>query len=103
MRAYYLSPKAPEVLDNLSAYLLSQKRYDEALDIANKWREVAGAIPACFYRLACISSLQDDQKAAHWFLKEALAAGYKDIEWIASDPDLKGLLEKYPDILESAQ
>jgi hypothetical protein len=67
---------------------LSDKRYEAAEALLDAAMSVGPIEPEMRYDLACVRALRDDPKGALVQLDQALAAGYRNWDWIDKDPDL---------------
>ena len=83
-------------------------RFQEGLKIDQQLARLHPQNPEVFYNLACSYSLLNDVEKSFECLKQALALGYEDIEFLQQDDDLKNLrqvesFQKYFEELWSKQ
>ena len=89
----YLSQR-PEDLYRRMGYavaLAKSGRDEEAKVEGQKVLEVNSSDPIILYYGACLYSRLGDSHQAAEMLKDAVANGYENYEWIKRDPDLEGL------------
>ena len=86
--------KNPDYIDGLillGELLTKDKQYQRALEIDSKLKDLRPNDPTIFYNLACDYSLLNKKSLSLKALENSLKLGYKDIEYIFKDPDLKNL------------
>jgi tetratricopeptide (TPR) repeat protein len=86
--------RRPEYLDVLrcQGQLLSRKGlHTEALAIDRRVVQLAPADPIAHYNLACSLARTGDPHQAIATLRRAIARGYRDLEYLETDPDLDAL------------
>ncbi|MDP8215919.1 MAG: tetratricopeptide repeat protein [Candidatus Kaelpia imicola] len=100
-----LIQKNPDYIDSLillGELLTKDKQYQRALEIDFKLKELRPDDPIIFYNLACDYSLLNKKSLSLRALENSLKLGYKDIEYIFKDPDLKNLRtsKRFPQLIE---
>ena len=81
-------PSRSDALHWAAHVSLVDKQYDGAAALLEAAMEVGPVEPEMYYDLACVRSLRGDSKGALAELDRALAAGYRNWDWIDKDPDL---------------
>jgi tetratricopeptide (TPR) repeat protein len=71
----------------------AKKLFEEILDKMNK--APSGNVSLAWYNFACVAAAAHDRDEAVQHLREAVKHGYKDIDHIRNDDDLK-FLRGYP-------
>lgn len=79
--------------EGLGNACLNLNRLDEAEVHYRKAISLSPQAPDPYYNLACLYSRKGDQQVSMKWLTESLKKGFKDIELIKTDPDLKKLRE----------
>ena len=82
------TPGYVEVAMVHSSNLTARGRYRESLDICQRLVRLSPEDPFAFYGLACNFSMLDMLDPALDALRQALARGYSDFEYLYEDPDL---------------
>ncbi|MGD9547139.1 MAG: hypothetical protein AB7V45_06245 [Candidatus Krumholzibacteriia bacterium] len=70
-----------------------------ALDLARRLNERFAADPVMFYNQACLENRMGDPDGAAATLRNALAAGFEEMGFALSDPDLEGVAGR-PELFE---
>ena len=83
-----LYPERSDALHWASHMSLVETQYDAASALLEAAMAVGPIEPEMHYDLACVRSLRGDAKGALTALGNALAAGYRNWDWIDKDPDL---------------
>ena len=88
-------PNYVEALQLLGDHYTQRGRFDHGRRVDERLSELQPANPLVFYNLACSYSLTDEVELAAASLRNAIALGYRDFNWLAKDPDLV-TLRKHP-------
>jgi tetratricopeptide (TPR) repeat protein len=88
-------PNYVEALQALGDNYTERGRIEEGLRVDLKLSELQPQNPLVFYNLACSLSLSGKLDEAAQAVESALELGYRDIKWMAKDPDLNAL-RKHP-------
>jgi tetratricopeptide (TPR) repeat protein len=83
--------EAPDYVDALMLLGEAYTRkglYQKGLEVEKRLIELRPADPIIHYNAACNHSLLRQKKSALKCLRRAIALGYRDIEHMATDPDL---------------
>lgn len=80
-----------EALQILGDHYAQRGKVDQSLRVDQQLSRLQPSNPLVFYNLACSHSLHGEMDRAAEALKRALDLGYRDFDWLAKDPDLKGL------------
>jgi eukaryotic-like serine/threonine-protein kinase len=99
VQARILGPQHPDTLNSLQflgTAMVYDHRYDEAKKLFEQALEKVGAtqegnISLVWYNFACVAVAANDRDQAVVHLREAVNHGYKDIDHIRTDEDLKSL------------
>ena len=95
-------PENVALLSALAEACTRLRRYAEGLALDRRLVETAPTEPVFRYNLACSLVLTGDLDAACDSLQEAVRLGYRDLEHMEQDPDLRRLRKdsRYPDLRE---
>ena len=88
-------PDYVDALQLLGDHYTQRGRYEQGLKVDEQLSRLEPANPLVFYNLACSYSLIGEVDLAATALEKALALGYRDLKWLAKDPDLR-TLRKHP-------
>ena len=88
-------PKYVEALQILGDHYTQRGQYNFSLKVDKRLSRLEPRNPLVFYNLACSHSLNGELELAITALEKALALGYRDVRWLAKDPDLRRL-RKHP-------
>ena len=88
-------PDYVDALQLLGDHYTQRGRYAEGLQVDERLARLEPESSLVFYNLACSYSLTDQFEAAATALEKALSLGYRDLKWLAKDPDLNKL-RKHP-------
>ncbi|MFP4166247.1 MAG: TPR end-of-group domain-containing protein [Opitutales bacterium] len=88
-------PKDARVISILAHLYTEIGRIDSGLKMDRKLVRLTPEDPLAHYNLACSLSLKRRYPDAVRSLRTAISLGYKDIQWMCDDPDLRHLQE-YP-------
>jgi tetratricopeptide (TPR) repeat protein len=66
-------------------------RFDEGLRVDKRLTRLRPKDPLTHYNLACSYSLTGQIERAAASLEKAVTLGYRDLRWLARDPDLRNL------------
>lgn len=91
-------PKDVRVASILAHVYTKAGRIDSGLKIDRKLVRLEPDDPTARYNLACSLSLKGRKPEAVQVLREAVALGYEDFNWMRHDPDLNDLAD-YPGFL----
>jgi predicted Zn-dependent protease len=84
---------------SILAHLYTQiGQIDAGLKLDRKLVRLLPKDPTVHYNLACSLSLKGRRADAVRVLRDAVALGYSDFDWMRHDPDLNGLVD-YPAFL----
>ncbi len=86
-------PEHPEVVESLGCLYTEMGRYDDGLAADRQLVKMEPASPLAHYNLACSLALTGQPVEAFAALEQAIALGYDDADWLASDEDLISLRE----------
>ncbi|MFH0839384.1 MAG: tetratricopeptide repeat protein, partial [Candidatus Omnitrophota bacterium] len=86
-------PDFIEVLMPLADAYTKRGHYEKGLAIDKKLSELKPDDPVVWYNLSCSLSLLNKTDKSLEAMKQALAHGYNDMEYLLSDPDLASLRE----------
>lgn len=84
-------PNYVDALQLLGDHYTQRGRIREGLKVDERLASLEPANPLVFYNLACSYSLAGAMDQAASALDKALDLGYRDLEWLVRDPDLKPL------------
>jgi tetratricopeptide (TPR) repeat protein len=84
-------PQYVEALQMLGDHYTQRGKPQESLRVDQQLSHLQPRNPLVFYNLACSHSLNGEVDRAAEALERALALGYRDFEWLATDPDLSHL------------
>src|SRR5512133_2219186 len=82
-------PSYVEALQILGDDYTRRGRYCDGLKIDEKLAHLRPSDSLVLYNLACSYSLTDRVDKALDALEKALSLGYRDLKWLAEDPDLQ--------------
>jgi len=85
------NPAYPEVVELLGGLYTKQGRIADGLKMDRKLVRLQPENPTAHYNLACSLALSKRADDALRSLKQAVALGYRDFDWISQDPDLETL------------
>jgi len=92
-------PKDIRVASILAHIYTKAGRIDSGLRMDRKLVRLDPKDPTAHYNLACSLCLKGRKADAIRVLRDAIALGYEDFNWMRHDPDLNGLTE-YPGFRE---
>jgi len=81
-------PKYVEALQMLGDHYARRGKHDHSLRVDEQLSRLQPCNPLVFYNLACSHSLNGEVDRAAEALEKAMAFGYHDFKWLATDPDL---------------
>ena len=84
-------PHCVELIEILGGLYTKQGRIAEGLKMDRKLVRLQPSNPTAHYNLACSLALSKRNTDALRALRNAVALGYRDFEWMSHDPDLQGL------------
>jgi predicted Zn-dependent protease len=84
-------PKDVRVLSLLAQLYTLNRQYDAGLKLDRKLVRLCPDDPTVHYNLACSLALKQRYADAFKVLKDAVALGYRSIDWMLQDADLQGL------------
>ncbi len=84
-------PQGVEALEILGGLYTKIGRIADGLRMDRRLVRLQPANPTAHYNLACSLALSRRNADALRALRHAVGLGYRDFEWMAHDPDLKGL------------
>lgn len=87
-------PKDVRVLSLLAQLYTLNRQYDAGLKLDRKLVRLCPEDPTAHYNLACSLALKRRYADALKALKDAVALGYRSIDWMLQDADLQGLHAK---------
>lgn len=98
-------PQFTDVVELLGGLYTKQGRIADGLKMDRKLVKLQPNNPTAHYNLACSFALSKRQKDALRSLKQAVALGYKDYDWLSQDPDLEALQDhpEFKVLLETLQ
>ena len=82
-------PGYTEVIEILGGLYTKTGRIEDGLKMDRKLVRLLPKNPTAHYNLACSLALCKRKTDALRSLKEAIALGYDDIDWMSQDPDLE--------------
>lgn len=91
-------PGYSDVIEILGGLYTKAGRIPEGLKMDRKLVRLQPSNPTAHYNLACSLALTRQKSAALKSLREAIALGYSDFEWMSQDPDLESL-KQHPHFL----
>jgi tetratricopeptide (TPR) repeat protein len=80
-----------DVIEILGGLYTKAGRIDDGLKMDRKLVKLHPENPTAHYNLACSFALVNKPKDAVESLTLAIELGYRDVEWLAQDPDLESL------------
>jgi len=92
-------PSYAEVVQILGGLYTQHGRITDGLRMDRKLVRLQPNDPTAHYNLACSLALVKRKSDALRSLKQAIALGYRDFDWMQQDPDLDGL-KKDPTFIE---
>jgi len=92
-------PSYTDVIELLGGLYTKQGRIAEGLKMDRRLVRLQPENPTAHYNLACSLALVKRKGDALQALRRAVALGYRDLEWMAQDPDLD-VLREHPSFLE---
>lgn len=92
-------PDYIDALIPLAEAYTKKGRYQEGLEIDKRLVKLRRSDPMIHYNLACSLALVGDSEDALLMLRRAIALGYRDLDHLRRDPDLKNLYG-HPDFQE---
>ena len=84
-------PNYVDALQILGDHYTQRGCINEGLKVDERLARLEPENPLVFYNLACSYSLSGEMDQAAKALEKALQLGYRDLDWLAKDPDLKPL------------
>lgn len=84
-------PDFTDVVELLGGLYTKQGRIADGLKMDRKLVKLQPNNPTAHYNLACSFALSKRKSEALRSLKQAVALGYKDYDWLSQDPDLEAL------------
>jgi tetratricopeptide (TPR) repeat protein len=87
-------PEYVDALQLLGDHYTQRGKYAQSLEVDERLSRLQPDDPFVYYNLACSYSLNRQFDLAVQALEKALNLGYRDLNWIAKDPDLR-LLRKH--------
>lgn len=95
-------PSDTQILEILAGLYAKYGMDQQALLIDRKLARLSPSDPRARYNLACSLSLSGKTDEAIAALKEAIALGYNDAQWLEKDRDLKALrgLPEFANLIE---
>ncbi|HRE83783.1 MAG TPA: hypothetical protein PLN52_22250 [Opitutaceae bacterium] len=98
-------PQFTDVVELLGGLYTKQGRIADGLKMDRKLVKLQPNNPTAHYNLACSFALSKRQNDALRSLKQAVALGYKDYDWLSQDPDLEALQDhpEFKKLLETLQ
>lgn len=85
------APEYVEALQILGDDYTRRGKVEDGLRVDRQLSKLCPRDPLVFYNLACSYSLSNQCELALAALERALALGYRDLKWMAQDPDLRNL------------
>lgn len=82
------------VIELLAGLYTSQGRIADGLRMDRRLVQLQPENPTAHYNLACSLALIKRNGAALRALRQAIALGYRDFDWMQQDPDLDALKER---------
>ncbi len=92
-------PSYADVVEILGGLYTKVGRISDGLKMDRKLVRLLPENATAHYNLACSLALFKRRNDAFRSLKQAIALGYTDFEWMAQDPDLEDL-KKYPEFVK---
>jgi tetratricopeptide (TPR) repeat protein len=86
-------PKYAQVIETLGGLYTRQGRIADGLKMDRRLVRLQPANPTAHYNLACSLALSNRRRDAIEVLRQAVALGYSDFDWMLQDPDLDTLKE----------
>jgi tetratricopeptide (TPR) repeat protein len=80
-----------DVIEILGGLYTKAGRIEDGLKMDKKLVKLHPDNPTAHYNLACSLALVNKPKSAVDSLTQAIELGYRDVEWLAQDPDLESL------------
>ena len=90
------------VIELLAGLYTKQGRIADGLRMDRRLVKLQPGNPTAHYNLACSLALIKRNGAALRALRDAIALGYRDFDWMQQDPDLDALKDR-PEFLELLQ
>ena len=84
-------PEYVDALQLLGDHYTQRGKYAESLQVDERLSRLQPDDPLVYYNLACSYSLNRQFDLAVTALEKALQLGYRDLNWLAKDPDLRQL------------
>ena len=84
-------PEYVEALQLLGDHYTQRGKYAQSLKVDERLARLQPDDPFVYYNLACSYSLTEQFDLAVAALEKALSLGYRDLNWLAKDPDLRQL------------
>jgi tetratricopeptide (TPR) repeat protein len=84
-------PAYIEALQVLGDAYTKTGQWEKGLHVDKRLARLCPDNPLVFYNLACSYSLLSQVDEAFAALRRAVKLGYRDVKWLAKDPDLKNL------------
>jgi tetratricopeptide (TPR) repeat protein len=84
-------PKYVDALQLLGDHYTQRGKYAQSLEVDERLSRLQPDDPLVYYNLACSYSLNRQFDLAVAALEQALNLGYRDLNWLAKDPDLRQL------------
>jgi tetratricopeptide (TPR) repeat protein len=84
-------PEYVDALQLLGDHYTQRGRFAQSLKVDERLAQLQPEDPLVYYNLACSYSLNRQFHLAIEALEKALRLGYRDLTWLAKDPDLRQL------------
>lgn len=84
-------PEYVDALQVLGDHYTQRGKYAQGLKVDERLARLQPDDPLVYYNLACSYSLNGQFDLAVAALEKALNLGYRDLNWLAKDPDLRQL------------
>ena len=84
-------PLYVDALQLLGDHYTQRGKYAQSLEVDERLSRLQPDDPLVYYNLACSYSLNRQFDLAVAALEKALNLGYRDLNWLAKDPDLRQL------------
>ena len=84
-------PEYVDALQLLGDHYTQRGKYAQSLEVDERLSRLQPDDPLVYYNLACSYSLNHQFDLAVAALENALNLGYRDLNWLAKDPDLRQL------------